>query len=179
MVYFQVPKQYVAVATIGLLILVGVVNHFGPKHSGSMALSLAIPAVVMVLIIVALSVPHLSTAFLQPPRQGFVRSWDNFVGVILALSGVEAIANLTGVMKLDPGSTPEAPKVTRTATKAIVLVAIEVVAGTALIGWAMLSLPKTYAPELEAHKEDMLRFVGENYATLAGAEWFRQAVSVV
>jgi len=77
------------------------------------------------------------------------------------LSGVEAIANLTGVMKLDPDATPSAPKVTRTATKAIVLVAIEVVAGTALIGWAMLSLPTPYAPELEAHKEDMLRFVGE------------------
>ena len=33
--------------------------------------------------------------------------WVQFVGVILALSGVEAIANLTGVMKLDPDSTPE------------------------------------------------------------------------
>src|SRR5467141_147322 len=149
MVYFQVPKQYLAVATIGLLILVGVVNHFGPKHSGSLALSLAIPAVVIVLVIVALSLPHLSTAFLQPPNQGFVRSWESFVGVILALSGVEAIANLTGVMKLDPGSSMEEPRVTRTAGLAITVVAVEVVLGTAILGWAMLSL----SPELK----DLLR----------------------
>ena len=58
------------------------------------------------------------------------------------------------------------------------LVAIEVVGATALIGWAMLSLPKRYAPELEAHKEDMLRFVGEHYATLAGGEWFGHAFSI-
>ena len=58
--------------------------------------------------------------------------------MILALSGVEAVANITGVMKLDPGSTPEHPKVTRTAAKAIIPVALEVVVGTALLGWAML-----------------------------------------
>ena len=69
-----------------------------------------------------------------------------FVGVILALSGVEAIANLTGVMKLDPDATSDPPKVTHTATKAILPVAIEVVCGTALLGLAMLSLPKSLAP---------------------------------
>ena len=36
-----------------------------------------------------------------------------FVGVILALSGVESIANLTGVMKLDPGSTIGQSEVSR------------------------------------------------------------------
>ena len=64
-----------------------------------------------------------------------------FVGVILALSGVEAIANLTGVMKLDPGSTPERPSVARESLKAITPVAIEAVCATAVLGWAMLSLP--------------------------------------
>ena len=94
---------------------------------------------------------------------------------ILALSGVEAIANLTGVMKLDPGSTPEHPKVTRTATKAIVPVALEVVFGTALLGWAMLSLPSilnktlglTSRSEIVAaltkRHEDMLRFIAEQF----------------
>jgi nucleotide-binding universal stress UspA family protein len=104
--------------------------------------------------------------------------WVQFVGVILALSGVEAIANLTGVMKLDPGATAAAPKVTRTATKAILPVAIEVVCGTALLGWAMLSLPKSFAPELISHKEDMLRFIGERYAESVGGVWFGQAFSI-
>src|SRR5712672_1130819 len=165
MVYFQVPKQYLAIATIGLLILVGVVNHFGPKHSGSLALSLAIPAVVIVLIIVALSLPHLSTAFLQPPSQGFVRSWESFVGVILALSGVEAIANLTGVMKLDPGSSMEEPKVTRTAGLAITVVAIEVVLGTVILGWAMLSLSPELKELLRSRWDDMLKVLAEQFAT--------------
>jgi nucleotide-binding universal stress UspA family protein len=91
---------------------------------------------------------------------------------------VEAIANLTGVMKLDPNATPDHPKVTRTATKAILPVAAEVVGGTALLGWAMLSLPKSYAPELAAHKEDMLRFLGQHYATLVGGGWFGDAFSI-
>ena len=81
-------------------------------------------------------------------------------------------------MKLDPNATPSAPKVTRTATKAILPVAIEVVVGTALLGWAMLSLSKSYAPELEAHKEDMLRFLGQHYATLVGGAWFGDAFSI-
>ncbi len=101
--------------------------------------------------------------------------WVQFVGVILALSGVEAIANLTGVLKLDPGSTPENPKVGIESKKAIIPVAIEVVLGTALLGWAMLSLPAVLPQTLhisdhnaiiaamQDHKEDMLRFVGQQF----------------
>jgi amino acid transporter len=55
---------------------------------------------------------------------------------------------------------------------------VEVVAGTALIGWAMLSLSKSFAPELTKHKEDMLRFVGQHYASLVGGPWFGQAFAL-
>src|SRR6185369_9829444 len=95
-------------------------------------------------------------------------------GVILALSGVESIANLTGVLKLDPGSTMERPSVTRSASKAILVVAIEVVGGTALLGWAMLSLPQTFAPQMQQRWEDMLRFLGESYGTMMFGEVFGQ-----
>ena len=44
-------------------------------------------------------------------------------------------------MKLDPGSTATIPKLGATSLKAILPVAIEVVLGTAILGWAMLSLP--------------------------------------
>jgi amino acid transporter len=109
-----------------------------------------------------------------------------FVGVILALSGVEAIANLTGVMKLDPGSTPDKPSVRRESIKAITPVAIEVVLGTALLGWAMLSLPnvmgKTMGPlsrdeittVLVQRKEDMLRFIGEQFGSASFGPAFGQ-----
>ena len=173
--YLGVPTRYVPVTTMVLVFIVGMINYFGPKHSGSVSIWLAVPAVLVVLAIIVFSAPHLTVAHLEPRHENLEHTWVAFIGVILALSGVEAIANLTGVMKLDPNSTPAAPRVTRTATKAILLVAIEVVAGTALIGWAMLSLPKSFAPELVAHKEDMLRFLGDNYATLMGGPWFGHA----
>jgi len=176
--YLGVSNQYAPFAAMAVILVLGAVNHFGPKHSGSVSIWLAVPAVIVVVATIAFSAKHLTLTHLEPPHTDLETVWVQFVGVILALSGVEAIANLTGVMKLDPNATPQAPKVTRTATKAIVLVAIEVVVGTALIGWAMLSLPKAYGPELEAHKEDMLRFVGEHYATLAGGEWFGHAFSI-
>ena len=172
--YLGVRTQYAPVAAMVLILVVGVVNYFGPKHSGSVSIYLAVPAILVVFAIIAFSIPYLNVTNLEPRHENLGNTWVAFVGVILALSGVEAIANITGVMKLDPDATAAAPKVTRTATKAIVPVAIEVVAGTALIGWAMLSLSKSFGSELTAHKEDMLRFVGQHYATLVGGPWFGQ-----
>src|SRR5205823_2445917 len=176
--YLGIPSQYAPVAAMAVILGLGAINYFGPKHSGSVSIWLAVPAVIVVIATIAFSAPHLNLAHLEPRHTDLGTVWVQFVGVILALSGVEAIANLTGVMKLDPNATPSAPKVTRTATKAILPVAIEVVVGTALLGWAMLSLPKSYAPELTAHKEDMLRFLGEHYAAMVGGAWFGHGFSL-
>jgi len=164
--YFGIPTRYAQVATMVLILIVGAINFFGPKHSGSVSLYLAIPAVLVVLVIIGVSAPSLTLEHLEPRHADLSHTWVAFVGVILALSGVEAVANITGVMKADVDSPPEKPQVTRTATKAIVPVAIEVVLGTALLGWAMLSLPTSFSAELSAHKEDMLRFLAEHYTSL-------------
>jgi amino acid transporter/nucleotide-binding universal stress UspA family protein len=177
--YLGVPGKYAAVSTMALILAVGLVNFFGPKHSGSFSIWLAVPAVIVVALIVLLSAPHLNVLYLEPPHESLASTWIAFTGVILALSGVEAIANITGVMKLDPDSTPESPKVTRTATKAIVPVAIEVVLGTALLGWAMLSLPRNLLPQLASHKEDMLRFLAEVYGAMAGGLAVGQVLSII
>jgi nucleotide-binding universal stress UspA family protein len=153
---------------MALILVIAATNYFGPKHTGSLAVALALPMVVAVIGIVVLSLPHLSLRQLEPPQAGFKANWVAFVGVILALSGVEAIASLTGVLKLDPGTTLEKPRVARTARKAIWAVAVEVVLGTSLLGWAVLSLPRS--PELEERLrggwEDMLRVLGEQYGAL-------------
>src|SRR5262245_51977751 len=149
MSYFGVPREFLKEATMGFIIIIGLINYFGPKHSGSLAVFLAVPMVVVVLAIIALSVPSLGVSHLEPIHTSFKKNWVAFVEVILALSGVEAIANLTGVMKLDPDSTPDKPKVSKTSTRAIVVVAIEVVFGTALLGWAMLSLPPSMTNVIE------------------------------
>src|SRR5581483_11747932 len=176
--YLGVPSQYAPVSAMAVILILGVINYFGPKHSGSVSIWLAVPAVIVVVVTIAFSAPYLNFTHLEPRHTDLETVWVQFVGVILALSGVEAIANLTGVMKLDRNATPDKPKVTRTATKAILPVALEVVGGTALLGWAMLSLPKSYAPELTAHKEDMLRFLGQHYATLVGGTWFGDGFSL-
>ena len=167
MLYFGVPKEYLRIATIVCIGLVGYINYFGPKHSGSFALTLAIPMVVVVVTIIGLSASHLTLVHLERPHTSFVVNWVAFVNVILALSGVEAIANLTGVMKLDPDSTPEHPKVAKTAKKAILPVAAEVVFGTALLGWAMLSLPQSFSSAMVDRYGDMLRFLAEEYGRMA------------
>ena len=115
MAYFHVPKDHIAAATVGLILFVGAVNYFGPKHTGSVAVWLALPAAVVVVAIILMSLPHLTLDYIQPSHKSFAKNWTAFVGVILALSGVEAIANLTGVMKLDPGTSLDSPMVGQTA----------------------------------------------------------------
>jgi amino acid transporter len=170
-------RDHIALTTIAVLLLMGLINYFGPKHSGSLAVALALPTVVVVIVLIGISAPHLTTRFLQPRQESLGTLWVQFVGVILALSGAESIANVTGVMKLDPGSTMDKPSVARESLKAIIPVAIEVVLGTALLGWAMLSLPSVLgktlhlsdpsaiASVLQLRSEDMLRFIAEQFAS--------------
>ena len=176
--YFNIPlfKEYIVLATSGILLIIGWINYFGPKHSGSLAVLLSVPTVVVVIVMIIISAPHLTTHYLERPHEKFSHLWVQFVGVILALSGVEAIANLTGVMKLDAGSTLDQPKVGREASKAIWPVALEVVVGTALLGWAMLSMNPnamvntngglhTVREAMSLRSEDMLRFIAEYFGT--------------
>src|SRR5438132_1820569 len=180
-------KDHIAYTTIGVLLFLGFTNWFGPKHSGSLAVALAVPTVIVVVALIAISARHLSPHFLGPGHESLSTLWVQVVGVILALSGVEAIANLTGVIKLDPGSTHDRPTVARESANAIAPVAIEVVLGTALLGWAMLSLPSVMgktlglttrsdiAAALTKRHEDMLRFIGEQFGTASLGPWFGQA----
>jgi len=174
--WIKMLRDHIALTTVGILLLMGAINFFGPKHSGSLAVALAVPTLIVVLVMIAICAPHLTTRFLQPRHESLSMLWVQFVGVILALSGAESIANVTGVMKLDPGSTMENPCVARESFKAITPVAIEVVVGTALLGWAMLSLPGVLGKTLhitdpgavtavlQQRSEDMLRFIGEQFA---------------
>jgi amino acid transporter/nucleotide-binding universal stress UspA family protein len=181
MSYFRVPENHIAIATALTILGVGAINYFGPKHSGSVAMSLAIPMVLAVLTIGVLSVVsgQLSISHLQPLGPTVVRNWEAFVGMILALSGVEAIANLTGVMKLDPESSMDQPKVALTARKAIWPVAVEVVLGTALLGWAMLSLPVSMVPILQARWQDMLSVLAEQYGQMVIGKGFGEALGLI
>src|SRR4029077_2414588 len=41
MSYLGVRHEYVKVATLGMIVAIGFINYFGPKHSGTFAVSLA------------------------------------------------------------------------------------------------------------------------------------------
>src|SRR6187397_2161626 len=92
--YFGVPTRYAPIVTMALIAIVGVINYFGPKHSGSVSIWLAVPAVVVVILTIAFSAPHMNLAHLESREVPLSTTWVQFVGVILALSGVEAIANI-------------------------------------------------------------------------------------
>jgi amino acid transporter/nucleotide-binding universal stress UspA family protein len=160
------PERFAA----GAILIIGLLNLLGPKHTGSLALLISVPTAIVVVVLGAFSVPHLSAAFanLQPLQGGLAQNWAGFVGIVLALSGVEAIANATGVMKLDPGSTEEHPSVRKTSTPAILGVMLEVCLFTALLGLAMHALGSLHvvngdvnAPGAESVRDYMLRYMGE------------------
>jgi hypothetical protein len=145
-------------------------NLLGPKHTGGLAFLISVPTAVVVITLGLFSLPHIGEAIghLQPLRGTFWQNWAGFVGIVLALSGVEAIANATGVMRLDPGSTDEKPSVVKTSTPAILWVMIEVCIFTALLGLAMHALGglqivngDVNAPGAPGVRDYMLRYMGE------------------
>src|SRR5256885_10004663 len=75
--YFNIPlfKQYIVFSTVGVLFVMGWINWFGPKHSGSLAVILSVPTVLCVIILIGLSAPHLTTQHLEPPHESFAKLW--------------------------------------------------------------------------------------------------------
>jgi amino acid transporter len=127
----------------GAILLIGALNFFGPKHTGGLAFLVSLPTVIVVVLQgLFFTLPHLGQAWhnLRPLTGSFLQNWSGFVGIVLALSGVEAIANATSVMKLNPESTEDHPVVTKTSTPAITSVMIEVCVFTALLGLGMIAL---------------------------------------
>jgi len=160
------PEKFAAVA----ILLIGLLNLLGPKQTGGLAFLVSIPTALVVITLGLVSLPHLGQAFahVQPLHGTFTQNWAGFVGIVLALSGVEAIANATGVMKLDPGTTDERPSVVKTSTPAILVVMIEVCVFTALLGLAMNALHglqivngDVNAPGAEGVRDYMLRYMGQ------------------
>jgi len=163
------PEKFAAAA----ILIIGLLNLLGPKHTGGLAFLISVPTAIVVITLGLFSLPHISAAVanLQPLHGGFRQNWAGFVGIVLALSGVEAIANATGVMKLDPGSTDAHPSVTKTSTPALLIVMIEVCVFTALLGLAMHALGglqvvrgEVNAPGAHGVRDYMLRYMGQVFA---------------
>lgn len=166
--YFGLGAEAVRWAILTIFGL-GVMNAFGPRLAGSVAVYLALPAVLVLLGLSAAGIFSGQEKILESPSQGAWKGWTIFTGMVLALSGVEAVANMTGVMRPDPDSSPDKPSVHHQARKAIGLVMIEVCLITAVLGLMIAGMPK----ESFLHPESFLRtmanhYIGPNYAWVVG-----------
>src|SRR5262245_54545554 len=138
---------------IASIVVLGGVHYFGPKKAGVLALWIAAVAFVAYLVVAAFSAPRLHDATIEVPHQSLGVHWTRLVHIVLALSGVEAVANMTGIMV--------AP-VEKTSRQTIWPVAIEVVILNIVFALAMNALPIDET-ELRTHSETMLRVLAENY----------------
>ncbi len=157
--YFGVPNP--ELWAVVAILSIGVMNWVGPSKGGTVATVIAVCASLAALILFAFTVPGLSHVQLTMPTGGFLKNWPVFVGIVLALSGVEAVANMTGVM-VEP--------VAKTSRRAIVPVLIEVAVLTFLLGVAMNAIPG-----LTGHTEDMLRALGDHYI----GPWYGGVISII
>jgi amino acid transporter/nucleotide-binding universal stress UspA family protein len=166
------PEKFAAMS----ILIIGLLNLLGPRYTGGLAFLVSVPTALVVVVLGLFSLPHMHQAIvhLQPLHGTFGQNWAAFVGIVLALSGVEAIANATGVMRLDPGSTDEHPYVAKTSTPAILWVMLEVCIFTALLGLAMHALDglqivngDVNAPGAQGVRDYMLRYMGEVFVSSA------------
>ena len=180
--YLRWPHPEVCAAVA--ILLIGAINYFGPKHSGGLAFLVSLPTLVVVILLGCFVIPHIKEAIanVRPLQGSWLQNWNGFVSVVLALSGVEAVANATSVMKLNKGSTEEKPNVSHTSTRAIIWVMLEVCIFTALLGLGMQALnglqihgDQVNAPGAPGVRDYMLKYMGQIFV---GGAWGHTAGTI-
>ncbi len=153
--YLGAASQPVVVgASIGTIGALGLVNWFGAKAAGRFGLAIAVAAILASMAIGLMCLPllpkGLATASAHVPGLDSTwKMWESLVRIVLALSGVEAVASMTGLMK-EP--------VARTAKRTIWPVLIEVVLLNLVFGIALNALPgrvETKTPDYITYETTM------------------------
>ena len=137
--YFGVPRSLTLPLAVGTLVAIGVINWLGSRRSGQFALVIAMLAMVVSAILAVLALPlfidGLSTiSFDYFTQVGPFDAWVSFAKICLALAGLEAVANMTGIMKKPVG---------RTARRTIWPVSLEVVVLNMVFGIALAGMSTT------------------------------------
>jgi amino acid transporter len=144
----------------GAIALIGAVNYFGPTKAGTGALVVALLTIALSVTIAVAAGPHLSEAHITHPQGTPIQWWRQFTALILAISGVEAVANMTGIM---------VKPVERTARRAIWPVLLEIVTLNIVLTLAMLAIPASIlgngdpAQATTAHRDTMMKLLAEYY----------------
>ncbi|MFT3786805.1 MAG: universal stress protein [Tepidisphaeraceae bacterium] len=159
---------------IAAIALIGAFNFMGPKHTAGFAIAAALAMIGITLVVVACAVPQANwsnfTHAAPLPTGGFGHVWIQFTQIVLALSGVEAIASMSGVLK---------KPVARTAGRSIAVVAGEVALFNVLLAAIMVLVMHNTTPEsAEHHKADMMAHLAATYGGVA-IEWVVRIVGGV
>lgn len=171
------PHLWAAISIAGI----GILNYFGPTKSGLAALVAAVLTILCTALVAGASAPSLTHAHIATPTGHFGHWWLQFTAIILAISGVEAVANMTGIM-VEP--------VEKTARKAIWPVLIEIVILNLMLTLAMSAMPLEVLGDgdpnaaYSAHRDDMLRvmaeyYVGKQFAAVAAIVFAALLLSAV
>lgn len=175
--YFGLPegenKINIVIACISTIAVLGVINWLGARAAGRFALIIAIAAIAFSALIALLASPFIPEGLrnIELDHTTPLRTqWISFTGIVLALSGVEAVANMTGLMK-EP--------VARTAKKTIWPVLAEVailnlVFGVALVGVKAMAAAGTLT-NFHFTDEEVKNAAMKVLAVEAGQHWLGES----
>ena len=155
--YFHVPASLILPCAVGAILLIGAVNWLGAKSAGKFALVVAVGALVVSGVMALVAIPSFvvgieTISFDYFRENSAADAWVNFTRICLALAGVEAVANMTGLMK-EP--------VEKEAKRTIWPVSAEVVGLNLLFGLALAGLTFSVAGTQlrDTHRPDEQRLV--------------------
>jgi amino acid transporter/nucleotide-binding universal stress UspA family protein len=105
--YFGLPERLILMCCVVALAGLAVLHWLGARSAGRFALWIAVLAMIFSAVLAAMAVPFVREGLHhvrwtpEPPAPAptLWKRWSAFAGIILALSGVEAVANMTGIMK--------------------------------------------------------------------------------
>ncbi|KAA0214305.1 MAG: amino acid permease [Leptolyngbya sp. PLA3] len=134
--YFGVSSTLTLPLSVATLVGIGVLNWLGARSAGRFALLIALGSLGVSGIMAIVSLPFFirglgTISFESLTHQSVGSAWVNFAKICLALSGIEAVANMTGLMK---------HPVERQARRTIWPVAIEVVVLNLFFGLVLAGL---------------------------------------
>lgn len=184
--YFGVPHAWAMPLSIGAIILLGIINWYGSENAGRFALGIAVVAMGASLVIGLMCIPFVreglkTVSWSDVAKNSPWQRWTSLVQIMLALSGVEAVSNMTGLMK-EP--------VPRTAKKTIWPVLAEVVIFNAIFALALggiATLAAKHIPDfamfgdgavphdVQDYRDTAIRLLGIE----AGQHWFGPTVGLI
>lgn len=99
--YFGVPGSWILPLSLGAVAAIVAINWFGARNAGRFALIVALTAGVTsaaIALAVIPFMPHGLRVALATPLPPPGEAWITFVRLCLAMAGIEAVANMTGLM---------------------------------------------------------------------------------